>query len=172
MKRGGPLRRTGGLPRTAPLVARTPLVRHSPLRSAAPGAPRPPFRVQRPTPLDSAEKRARQLVQARAGDGLLCEICGRRPGAEWSHRKPRSAGRDGWCPSNGIWACSDLSAPDGVEGCHQRAHRNPRDAYRNGWFVRRAHDPARVPVRLACGLVLLDGDGGMTPTELQPDEET
>lgn len=168
------LRRSGPLQRGKPLVARTALTRRTPLLPSSSlqhggGLKRVPFRPQRAA-VTPAERRARKLVKARATDGL-CELCGVHPGREWSHRLPRSAG-GAWTAENGVWACSGLSTPPGVQGCHQRAHANPELAYRLGWFVHRGQDPATTPVWFAGReFVLIDAQGGVTPITEIPDNE-
>jgi 5-methylcytosine-specific restriction protein A len=51
-------------------------------------------------------------------------------------------------------------------GCHeQHVHRTPAVAYWHGWALREGEDPTAVPVLYRGCWVLLDNQGGTTPTD-------
>ena len=93
-----------------------------------------------------------------------CERCGTDDALRWSlhHRKPRGMGgtRDPAInsPANVLLLCGS-----GTEGCHGRVESNRAEAYVLGLLVHRNDDPARVPVELRYGDVLLDDEGGVQP---------
>lgn len=104
------------------------------------------------------EVEARRLVGIRAK--LACETCGGK-GYEFSHRRTRGV-RDEhqWCACNGTLSCHT---------CHEWLHAHPLDARVVGLMVSRfADEPAKVPVRLRTGWVLLHCDG--TTTRLRPEQ--
>ena len=92
----------------------------------------------------------------------LCERCGRAPGTNAHHRRPRGAGGtkrpDTNLPSNLLWLCGS-----GTTGCHGWVESHREEAYEHGWLVRQSASPREVPVRIHDrGLVVLDDIGGMT----------
>lgn len=99
------------------------------------------------------EVEARQKVGTRAK--RYCETCGGK-GYEYSHRRTVAVKDDHeWCPCNGTLSCSS---------CHDWLHRHPLDARALGLMVSRYVDePAKVPVRLRGGWVMLHCDGSVTP---------
>jgi hypothetical protein len=105
------------------------------------------------------EKLGRHLVRERSGGVCEANIGNACLGYAHSvhHRKNRSQG--------GSWAVSNLlhTCGDGVRGCHGWITEHPAFSYARGWAVRRALDPAEVPVRYRDGQVyLLANDGGMS----------
>lgn len=82
--------------------------------------------------------KTRKVVWERSG--LVCEICSAARAVHIHHRKLRSQGGTNDF-TNLLHICTS---------CHMRAHAN-RDgkSYARGWLVRRADDPADVPVERA-----------------------
>lgn len=98
---------------------------------------------------------ARAVVDARSAG--RCEICGV-PATEHQHRIRRGTGGSSRNPAiHRPSALLHLCAT-----CHRDADEHP-DRFAFGWSVRRAFDPAWVPVLLSGGWWLLDDAGGRTP---------
>lgn len=94
----------------------------------------------------------RELTRQRADDGM-CEVCGIRPATNMHHRKNRSqGGRD--TAANLLAVCGT-----GTTGCHGYITEHPAEAYDKGWSVRRAFDPADVPVYRVGEWVVLTESG-------------
>lgn len=96
----------------------------------------------------------------------LCERCGRAPGTNLHHRRPRGAGgsKDPATnlPSNLLWLCGS-----GTTGCHGWIESNRAAAIEHGWLLRSWQTPIESPVRIHDrGDVVLDDIGGMTPALL------
>lgn len=87
--------------------------------------------------------------------GGVCERCGVAPATNWHHRKNRSQGGDDTLP-NALHLCGS-----GTTGCHGYVTEHPADSYDKGWSVRRAFDPADVPVYRMGEWVLLTASGGV-----------
>ena len=112
---------------------------------------------------------AQGIVKRRAKG--LCELCGNRApyGSVWQHhhhRKPRQMGGSSApainTASNLLWVhptCHDL-----IESFRERS-------YQLGLLVFQSADPAKVPVRLHGGWVLLADDGSMTRVNPPDDQE-
>ncbi len=95
-----------------------------------------------------------QLVRERSA---VCECCGARPGAEFSHRRSASKGGT-WAPSNGIRA---------DHRCHRWLEDHPIWAGEGGWQIRRTlRSPLEIPAFIVTPeaplgeWVLLDDAGG------------
>lgn len=156
------MKRSGSLRRKTPLRTRTPLVGGGPLQRSA-RLTRTAIQNRRRQERRPEEVRARQLLAARSLG--VCEGCGQRPATDWAHRVARSQ-QGLWCPSNGLHLCSDLAAPDGRRGCHERAHASPTWARERGWILRSTDDPLTFPALLARhGRVQLRPDGSVAPVE-------
>lgn len=150
------LRRTGIKPGTTRLKRKTEL-KPKRVDSAVPGKSSVnPIKAKRPK-VTQAEKDGKAGVKLRAEveiDGVvvrLCECCGDRRGAEWSHRIGRAQGGT-WAVSNGLWACSK---------CHRWMHANPNAAKALGWHVHPEDDPLTVVVQYRGRKALLDNAGGV-----------
>jgi hypothetical protein len=149
------------LTRRTPLLAKSPLPRSQPPRNTRQAA-KPKRRPQGvPTSVRSA-------LAARS-EGM-CEIgtvgCTGRA-TDLAHRKKVGAGgRKGAAAkthhvlSNALAAC---------RSCHQNAHYAPGAAYWRGWHVLENQHPADVPVLRRQQWVLLDDQGGITPTSSHPE---
>lgn len=122
---GKPLQRRTGLRTTTGMTRSTRL------------ASRGPVKTRRAPALNAAERAVRDMVIARSGG--RCELCGLKPGTDFSHRW-----RDGqsgpYVASNGLWADRQ---------CHDAAHLYPAAAKAHGWFIAprwELVDGRRVPV--------------------------
>lgn len=98
-------------------------------------------------------RKARELVLERAKG--RCEACNRRLSIDtmqFSHRKPRSAGRND-DPSNGLCLCF---------ACHSAVHHRPAWARDVGWAISRydPRAPHEIPVALQGRWFLLPQGGG------------
>ena len=100
------------------------------------------------------ERHAKSVVRTRSGG--VCEGCGKRRAAEWSHRVNASQGGP-WHPTNGLHLCL---------WCHDWLHDNILAARALGWSLQRHQDPAAEPVTHAqFGRVFLNNDGTTTRQE-------
>lgn len=103
----------------------------------------------------------RARVMARSGG--FCEV--RRDGcwdegSQLHHRRPRGMGGSRSKVTGGAANALNLCIQ-----CHDHVERNRLEARDNGWIVRQSADPSQVPVHRYRRWVLLDDDGGITPTE-------
>lgn len=84
-----------------------------------------------------------------------CAKCGMTFANNAHHRKTRSQGGQDVL-SNLLLLCGS-----GTTGCHGWITEHPFDSYLNGWSVRRADDPAKVPLFYRGTLVYLDDLGNL-----------
>lgn len=115
--------------------------------------------------------RTRTVVRHRAErlGWPLCERCGRAPGSNIHHRRPRGAGgsKD---PATNVPSNLLLLCGSGTTGCHGQIESHRAEAKANGWLLEQWQNPLRTPVRIHDrGLVLLDDIGGMTPALIELD---
>lgn len=103
------------------------------------------------------------LERAQYSCEVLGCMVGHRRGVDWSvhHRLPRRMGGSNNTalnlPSNLLIVCGS-----GTTGCHGWLESRRAEAYDAGFILRAGQVPARVPVSLAYGVVLLDDEGGWT----------
>jgi hypothetical protein len=138
------------LQRRTPLKAKTQLSQRSIPRSSGPVKPRKHPAVTK------AEKDTRNIVRTRSGG--LCELHGGHRGDSMHHRKNRSQGGQ-WTPGNILHLCGD-----GTTGAHGWITEHPLAAEINGWAVKSTENPSAVPVLYRGRWVLLDDEGGITPS--------
>lgn len=119
-----PPRRTS-LPRSSSPLRRTPLA----------ARPAEPTRRSKATKPDVPAS-VRRAVRERSGG--ICEACGTDRAEHVHHRKLRSQGGRHE-PANLLHVS---------HACHAEIHATPKRAYGLGLLVRRADDPASVPVRM------------------------
>src|SRR5438067_9535263 len=106
---------------------------------------------------DPAKKPATDVVKARAGEHLLCEV--QIPGkclgvgGNYHHRINRSQGGE-YAPSAALWACGS-----GTTGCHGWITDHPEEAWEKGWSVKSTGDPLEAPVLYRGQWVKLDDSG-------------
>lgn len=136
------------LERKTPLRNRTPMKRGAAKLTSVPK-------------YDPAKKPATDIVKARAGEHLLCEVqipgtCFGR-GGNYHHRINRSQGGV-YTPSSALWLCGS-----GTTGCHGWITDNPEVAVEKGWSVKSTGDPLETPVLYRGKWVLLDDAGGFVP---------
>lgn len=105
-------------------------------------------------------------------DASSCVVCGigidtsYGRGVLWSvhHRLLRGQGLDNR-PSNLALMCGS-----GTTLCHGNVHGGPAAARRGGWMLRSTDIPELVAMAHSqFGWVLLDNEGGMTPTDRRPE---
>ena len=96
-----------------------------------------------------------QIIERSGG---CCEVCGQaKPGMQVHHRRPRKMGGsrlpDTNTASNGIFVCADD---------HTLIESARMWALLQGLLLRQNQHPAKEPVNLHRGRVLLDDEGGAT----------
>lgn len=158
----------------------TPLTREAPLRSGK-GLQRKGWgasTVTRSTRQRATPKRrgadlpatVRSALAARSGG--LCEV--QAPGCDGravdpSHRKTTGMGGRKGAAAVAHHVLSNLLHV--CRGCHEGAiHARPADAFWRGWMLRQHEDPRAVPCLYRGVWVLLDDQGGCTPTKSTPEE--
>jgi len=103
-----------------------------------------------------------RLVRARDHDA--CARCGSTNQLTTHHRRARGMGGSRWPginqPANLLTLCGS-----GTTGCHGFVESYRRTSRTDGLLVSQHADPAPVPVFTCRGWVLLDNDGGTTPTD-------
>jgi hypothetical protein len=110
---------------------------------------------------DPAKKPSTDIVKARAGEHLLCEV--QIPGTcfgvggNYHHRINRSQGGV-YTPSAALWACGS-----GTTGCHGWITENPEGARAKGWSIKSTGNPLETPCLYRGEWVLLDDEGGIFP---------
>lgn len=91
----------------------------------------------------------------------VCELCNKKPGGHYHHRKPRRMGgvhgdadADVNRPSNGLVLCA---------ACHDRVESRRGWAHDNGLLLKANQRPEKTPARLPRygGSVLLDDEGNV-----------
>lgn len=121
------------------------------------------------SPTKQAAKAALPIAQGivkRRAKGL-CEMCGSRClVGHVHHRRPRQAGGTALVATNSasnlLWLHPE---------CHENAEAYRTRSYQSGLLVFQSADPAKVPVRLDVGWVLLADDGSMTRVNPPDDAE-
>ena len=93
-----------------------------------------------------------ELIFARSGH--CCEICGNVMAEQIHHRRPRGMGGSRQDDTNSPANLLHICAP-----CHARIESHRNWALVNGWLLQQHQNPARVPVVLRHGSVLLDDAG-------------
>ncbi|WP_010540405.1 hypothetical protein [Dietzia alimentaria] len=108
------------------------------------------------------------VVKARvmARSGGFCEV--RSPhcwdeATQLHHRRPRGMGGSRDLRSAGAANALSVCVP-----CHLDVESNRAESLERGWLVRQAADPAQVPLLRYRKWVLLDDQGGITPTGATP----
>ena len=105
----------------------------------------------------------RARVMARSGG--FCEV---RVAGCWDeasqihHRRPRGMGGSRSPATGGAANACAACTP-----CHNHIEQNRVQARDKGWIVRQSADPAQVPVYRYGRWVLLDDEGGITPSEVK-----
>jgi hypothetical protein len=92
--------------------------------------------------------------------GGVCEVCDSRRGQSVHHRRKQSQGGP-WSASNCLHLCGTGRGPD---GCHGRITETDGDYYAKGWLVHSYEDWTAKPVLRRGEWVLLDDEGGLTPS--------
>ena len=121
------------------------------------------------SPTKEAASSALSLAKARARRraGGLCEVCGQACKiGHGHHRRPQQAGGSSslrvQSAANLIWIHPE---------CHEHIESFRTHSYQLGLLVFQSADPAKVPVRLHGGWVLLADDGSMTRVNPPDDQE-